>query len=579
MMYDELVYHLDLCILAYHLHSQTLIWPMDPYYEQMAGKGLFGEERRQAFRQHVAAQFQRKPNCYGPGSIPGWPDNPLLDPIIADYRRIYPWRPSFTRPTREDEPWIVYQTPESIVNHIDTVKMVRYSSDPYPYIQNRQNVQIPQFMIDSIHNNRPAGIDHHRAATDLLYCFEGGTGAIGGAPDQKQYALWSMMGFVLARTVSRAELNIQDQTIPEPYDVHIVFRGSRSGKLRPTEFAWAEKGNPDWVTDGDLIQTVQDQEISRFGSVCRGFRTSIKTMLPTVVECLRGIHTVKQRPPRTIYVTGHSLGGALACHFTSAMVMGTTYGPYGTGQNMPDVLKAWPWRAMQLMTFSAPVVGDEKFKQSFDTTLASRRIWLNGDPVTQERLNKLVGQPYKITRRNQGKEQIVVISQSSHEPIEVRRCLIQDRRKNGFSMHNVPANTGTEDPKEPWKLFPTCQGMFTHLSTVRPGVPVRDYLPDFKNNLCLYLTVLSQAMDPEYKSSLDSILTSIKNINPSLLQSNINLLDEIWRGEGMRHIQLKHQILYKFFGLCFSLCLLSITRESFPQALPQYFKTILDSKF
>jgi hypothetical protein len=34
-MYDQTIYLLDLCILSYHLHAQTLIWPMDPYYEQM----------------------------------------------------------------------------------------------------------------------------------------------------------------------------------------------------------------------------------------------------------------------------------------------------------------------------------------------------------------------------------------------------------------------------------------------------------------------------------------------------------------------------------------------------------------
>ena len=34
-MYNELVYLLDLCTLSYQLHSQTLIWPMDPYYERI----------------------------------------------------------------------------------------------------------------------------------------------------------------------------------------------------------------------------------------------------------------------------------------------------------------------------------------------------------------------------------------------------------------------------------------------------------------------------------------------------------------------------------------------------------------
>jgi hypothetical protein len=34
-MYHTLVHLLDLCILSYQLHSQTLIWPMDPYNERV----------------------------------------------------------------------------------------------------------------------------------------------------------------------------------------------------------------------------------------------------------------------------------------------------------------------------------------------------------------------------------------------------------------------------------------------------------------------------------------------------------------------------------------------------------------
>ena len=33
--YHSLVYHLDLSILAYQLYSQSLVWPFDPYYEDL----------------------------------------------------------------------------------------------------------------------------------------------------------------------------------------------------------------------------------------------------------------------------------------------------------------------------------------------------------------------------------------------------------------------------------------------------------------------------------------------------------------------------------------------------------------
>ena len=46
-MYDPWIFELDLCILSYQLHSQTLIWPMDPYYEQ------YKNERRKKFLEAV----------------------------------------------------------------------------------------------------------------------------------------------------------------------------------------------------------------------------------------------------------------------------------------------------------------------------------------------------------------------------------------------------------------------------------------------------------------------------------------------------------------------------------------------
>ena len=55
-MYNLYVYLLDLCIYAYQLHAQTLIWPMDPYYEQWReSKGSEGErgKRRYDFMDQV----------------------------------------------------------------------------------------------------------------------------------------------------------------------------------------------------------------------------------------------------------------------------------------------------------------------------------------------------------------------------------------------------------------------------------------------------------------------------------------------------------------------------------------------
>src|SRR5689334_21646296 len=92
------VYFLDLCTLAYQLHSQTLIWPMDPYYEQWCDSEL-----RPQFmdKVHQLANSGQLRKFHGPGSLHGLKSNPALDPVISDYSLIYPWRPNVIRQRRE----------------------------------------------------------------------------------------------------------------------------------------------------------------------------------------------------------------------------------------------------------------------------------------------------------------------------------------------------------------------------------------------------------------------------------------------------------------------------------------------
>jgi hypothetical protein len=552
-MYDETVYLLDLCILSYHLHAQTLIWPFDPYYEQMIVKAIGGEEvtgkasreRRNKFMEEVRAATDLSANLqedlHGPGSCQGdsqagWAPNQLLEPIIANYAQIYPWRPAFTRPTREDEPWIVYNSPSVITDRIKEVHMVQYYRSAGP------NHNKPKVRADPIHTQRPVqNRQNIPAATDLLYCFEGGTGAIRsdkteGDKSERKYAAWSMMGFVLARTITNAELNITaNPGAAAGYNVYIVFRGSRSGKLRPKEAGFKEKGNPDWVTDFDLNQVVSDEELSAQGSVCRGFGTSIKSMLLPVEKAMTEIHAAKaQKPPRSIYVTGHSLGAALACHFTSAMVCGTKYGPSGAGKDMPDSLKLWPWSSVQLVTFSSPVVGGAAFKKYFDNKIGSRRVWLDGDPITQERINYLVGVPCRITRRDTTLKRVVLLP-SSHEPYLIRRNLILWRLSDNIDMSDVPAPTGKPHKDEPWKLFKYCNDMMSDLERMcRDGGkswPFRDLFPNLAEHLLLYLEILQNSLPnllPAKATKLQTLINDVKKIQTDGKPPSLSSLENSW---------------------------------------------------
>ena len=142
-MYDPWIFELDLCILSYQLHSQTLIWPMDPYYEQ------YKEERRKKF---LEAVYARRPEFQ---QNAGWPSNYDLEAPARDYRYLEPWRPGFTRPDRHKDKWVLYHAPREITDPITQVHMMKYRDNLGPFHQN-QNPQNPTFETVNIHANRPA---------------------------------------------------------------------------------------------------------------------------------------------------------------------------------------------------------------------------------------------------------------------------------------------------------------------------------------------------------------------------------------------------------------------------------------
>jgi hypothetical protein len=341
--YHPLVFELDLAVLAYQIHGQSMVWPIDPFYEEQAGSAgtprdaFMALVRAWAARQgprQVAAQAGL--DAYrGPGVLAGLPDNPLHDPILYDYSRIHPWSHTITN---NDDQWTEYLTSDAIVRRIRDVYV-----SARPIGGDGSTVVLAQVP--------PHRDDFDADATDMLCAFEGGTGDKG---EPGQPASYSLMGFVLVRDTGGGS-----------YDIHVNFRGSRSGSaFRSADEALSEemaKGNPDWITDlgwDNVSVAAGAGDVTTVGGVHRGFARAMTYTLPGVFQCLEKAAELRGNAPTNIFITGHSLGGGLAQDFASAVLLGNTYGTGGAGPAMPPALAGWPWQQLKLVTFGSPRAGD-----------------------------------------------------------------------------------------------------------------------------------------------------------------------------------------------------------------------------
>jgi len=377
--YHPLVYELDLAILAYQVHAQSMVWPIDPYYEEHAGtlgtprdtfmalvRGWAGERGPSQIAALAGLDAYR-----GPGVLAGLPDNPTHDPILYNYSRIHPWSSAISN---NDGRWTEYIAPDAITRRIRDVYVAAR-----PIGGDGSTVAVSQVA--------PGRVDSDPDASDVLCAFEGGTGDKGLTGEPASY---SLMGYVLARDTGNGS-----------FDVHVVFRGSRSGSAwRAINEAFSEneaKGNPDWITDlgWDKIQLA---EVSAVGGVDRGFAHAMDYALPGAFQCLATIAQLRGSAPAAVYVTGHSLGGALAQHFASAVLLGNAYGPAGAGPAMPAALAGWPWPQLKLVTFSAPRAGDYPWASELSQRALASGLYDPGPVETVDADAHVILDPGIVTR-------------------------------------------------------------------------------------------------------------------------------------------------------------------------------------
>ncbi len=146
-----------------------------------------------------------------------------------------------------------------------------------------------------------------------------------------------------------------------------------------------------------------------------------------------------------------------------------------------------------------PVVGGESFRDAFNITLASRPVYLSGDPVTQRLRQYAVGWPYRIVPESASNldQRGARISALRHEPFNIRKYLIKDLEKKGIKLD--------EPPREPWETYEDLKELLSRQEKDQGSArKVSEILgPDFNARLVKYLGVLQERVSDNQKPKVN----------------------------------------------------------------------------
>ncbi|MEM7096408.1 MAG: hypothetical protein AAF567_25610 [Actinomycetota bacterium] len=435
------LFALDMCVLAYQVYNQSLLWPLDPYYEEWS---RIGSSRRDNTLAITHQLVEGRTSLRGPGSTRGWATNPQLDPIITDYADVAPWRGCAMFDGLTHRYLAAHPDTVAAINEVVVSEYGSFGDDgpAAPFFSTRRP-------------NPKASTD----ARDRLYAFEGATGSYDGKPPA-----WSLMGIVLERHRSGAD-----------YEVHIAYRGSQSGSAERAAFEGfvLEQGNPDWVTDMEVLKNVQDGRIATGGKAVLGLRDAVLTSTDSIAHCLADIAERNGAAPASIHITGHSLGGALATQLAAALTIGTT------AEGFPSALVDWPWRKLRLTAFSAPKCGNADFAEQLDAALTSRRVWASGDPIVAFPYNHHAGVAVELDAGVSGAQ--------NHEPIHVRSAIVKHLRADPVHASDSRLDT------EPWRYHDDLAAML--LAAEADGDSIADLFPAAKlEHLELFVEIAARVV-------------------------------------------------------------------------------------
>ncbi|HWR39809.1 MAG TPA: lipase family protein [Patescibacteria group bacterium] len=182
---------------------------------------------------------------------------------------------------------------------------------------------------------------------------------------------WRVNTYVNSTTEAETKFLVAKKDVPGKRPLYMVgIAGTESKKDRKIDLSFGKVYFAGNTVAEHTANAQLDEKTAPPGSplVHRGFLRYVQTMLTVQDPDTQGkplLEELLKNPDQTVYLVGHSLGGAAA----------TLSGAYLLDLGVrPEQIKVW--------TFGAPPVGNEAFAQKYADRLNLTRIVIHGDPIS-----------------------------------------------------------------------------------------------------------------------------------------------------------------------------------------------------
>lgn len=193
--------------------------------------------------------------------------------------------------------------------------------------------------------------------------------------------LYKSLGYTRVELIEDEETSTQMYILFNDNTIVLAYRG--------TESSDDGKPNPKDMATNFMSALVKfSPKLEDLGEVHEGFQKSTASLTEKALQSLRALDWLN----KNLYITGHSLGGALAEHAAASIA--------AHGVNINSVY-----------LFGSPLVGNKKYATNYDATMKNRtfRVINGSDPVpnimeNEKKNNRIYVSTGKVIHLTGGKE-------------------------------------------------------------------------------------------------------------------------------------------------------------------------------